>query len=401
MAWPTVAARLDARGSQGQAGDCREALVDGSPAFRAFLGAPEQSRTKRFRSELFGLLTLAITLAGVLHYVTASRLLTSQILEWEQARVESDAQVLERSMSSSAVFGRSQLSVDYVASLAQRNGVLYVAIVTPQGAVVDVSNGLGAASIPGPADVANVDTARHRTAGSEEGKLHEFVVPISRAGAGPAWLVVVEDDRAVRMLVGKLRVVIGGITILGNMLGAAMFFFLGGRRLVKMHSSALDQAHRDPLTGLENARAFDEAIESAASAVRRASAGFTLVLIDADSFKQINDELGHAAGDKWLQRVGKVLSQHRREDRAFRIGGDEFALLLMGSSIDATTIAERIRQTIADSGVTVSIGIAAFRPWLPASEVRDQADVALYEAKDGGRNRVVVASQLPEVPASG
>ena len=104
----------------------------------------------------------------------------------------------------------------------------------------------------------------------------------------------------------------------------------------------------DALTGLGNRRAFDEALEAEMARARRASGSMGLVILDVDHFKQFNDRHGHQAGDDALVTVARVLAgEARAEDRACRIGGEEFALLLPGAD-DATaaTVAERVRRRI-------------------------------------------------------
>jgi diguanylate cyclase (GGDEF)-like protein len=159
----------------------------------------------------------------------------------------------------------------------------------------------------------------------------------------------------------------------------------------------------DELTGLTNRRHFTELAKHELSRARRHGTPLAVVMIDADHFKQINDGLGHLAGDRVLSGIGKALQTGIRDyDVAARYGGEEFALLLpQTSGEDARVVAERCRNTIASTPlayqnralrVTVSAGVAAL-PEAKASSIEDLvrlADEALYRAKAGGRNRVVV-----------
>ncbi len=153
----------------------------------------------------------------------------------------------------------------------------------------------------------------------------------------------------------------------------------------------------DPLTGLGNRRAFDEALAVEMARARRAGGSMGVVILDVDHFKQFNDRHGHQAGDDALVTVAKVLAQEARaEDRACRIGGEEFALLLPGADdAAAAAVAERVRRAVEaagaePAGVTVSLGVAASRGDDPRG-LLESADARLYVAKAAGRNRVVAS----------
>ena len=159
----------------------------------------------------------------------------------------------------------------------------------------------------------------------------------------------------------------------------------------------------DPLTGLGNRRAFDDALEVEFARVRRSGGSVGLILVDVDHFKGFNDRHGHQAGDEALIEVARVLSgTARAEDHACRIGGEEFALLLSGAQEGAAAaVAERVRRGVADrelpsGSVTVSLGVATSdRDGEPARLVA-AADERLYAAKAQGRNRVVAVPQVPD-----
>jgi diguanylate cyclase (GGDEF)-like protein len=154
----------------------------------------------------------------------------------------------------------------------------------------------------------------------------------------------------------------------------------------------------DPLTGLGNRRAFDQALEAEVARAERSGAPLGLVLLDVDHFKRFNDRHGHQAGDEALKEVAGALTRvARRGDRACRIGGEEFALLLPGADdAAAAAVAERVRGGVAGSPgtaerITVSLGVAAARDG-DGAELMRVADRRLYAAKEGGRDRVVAAS---------
>jgi diguanylate cyclase (GGDEF)-like protein len=172
------------------------------------------------------------------------------------------------------------------------------------------------------------------------------------------------------------------------------------RRVHRLVRELSRQASTDPLTGLANRRTLLDSLErEMASHLRRGSA-LSLMMIDVDRFKQLNDTAGHAAGDEVLRRLAAVLSRaSRRGDLAARFGGEEFTVIMTDCSLpDAVARADGLRAQIAAESacwrhaLTVSIGVAEFPCGVPESDagallVR-QADAALYTAKHDGRNRV-------------
>jgi diguanylate cyclase (GGDEF)-like protein len=153
----------------------------------------------------------------------------------------------------------------------------------------------------------------------------------------------------------------------------------------------------DPLTALMNTRAFYEEADRALAQCRRKERPVTIAYIDLDNFKDVNDSLGHQAGDDVLRKVGTLLkSSLRPSDLTTRLGGDEFAVLLPetgGQQASATL--ERIHSLLANrfasagSGVTSSIGAVTFTtPPKSVEEMVHQADIRMYAAKNQGRNRI-------------
>jgi diguanylate cyclase (GGDEF)-like protein len=151
-------------------------------------------------------------------------------------------------------------------------------------------------------------------------------------------------------------------------------------------------AERDGLTGALNHRTFHERLRTEAARTT-ADRPLSLLLVDVDEFKTVNDTLGHLAGDAVLRLVGETLSGLTRdEDVAGRLGGDEFALLLPDTDLaEATGIAERlvthVRTAAAPYAATVSVG-AATVTWCDPVGLQAAADAAVYRAKHSGRNRV-------------
>jgi diguanylate cyclase (GGDEF)-like protein/PAS domain S-box-containing protein len=172
---------------------------------------------------------------------------------------------------------------------------------------------------------------------------------------------------------------------------------------VRAHDELFALATKDSLTSLRNRRYFLEGAETEFARARRHGRGFSLLLIDADHFKTVNDTFGHDAGDRVLQNIAEVaLDSLRGFDLVGRLGGEEFAVAMPEVDLDtALAVAERLRQQIAeratetDSGsviVTVSIGVAAISVEdSTLNQMLRRADQALYAAKDRGRNQVSVA----------
>jgi len=159
------------------------------------------------------------------------------------------------------------------------------------------------------------------------------------------------------------------------------------------------QATRDGLTGLHNRRYFLEVLEDELSRSRRHNLVASLLMVDIDHFKAINDKYGHSTGDLVLKEIASFLGRNvRREDTVARYGGEEFILLAPQTETEgARILGERLRGLVEKHrfsyeegfGVTISVGIATFpRHAQGAEELIDSADRALYKAKAGGRNLV-------------
>lgn len=169
--------------------------------------------------------------------------------------------------------------------------------------------------------------------------------------------------------------------------------------------NARKQATVDSLTSLNNRRGFDLALASAIETVSAGNSTFSLMILDIDHFKSINDTYGHLVGDKVLTGIARQLfKQMRGNDYLSRFGGEEFAILLLDTPITgAFTVAENLRKSIerlrlkhTKTGeqfgkVTISIGIASFRAEESADALIQRCDKALYRAKSLGRDRTVIA----------
>jgi diguanylate cyclase (GGDEF)-like protein len=150
----------------------------------------------------------------------------------------------------------------------------------------------------------------------------------------------------------------------------------------------------DDLTGLYNHRHFFKTLEAELTRLKRQKTSLSLMMFDLDNFKRFNDLNGHLEGDKVLRTIGEVVKHSIRYnvDSGYRYGGDEFAVLLIGASMDQTlTIAERIRSSIEQGNfqnITVSIGLSEYRDHFNLEGFVKSADDAMYIAKHSGGNRV-------------
>lgn len=159
------------------------------------------------------------------------------------------------------------------------------------------------------------------------------------------------------------------------------------------------QAQTDELTGTLNRRGLLQHLQAVHAGAQAGETSYALLMVDVDHFKAINDQHGHAEGDRVLQAVSASLrAALRADDRVGRWGGEEFCVLLPRTSLrDAAQLAERVARRVADDGtavrVTVSIGVSEFGTGdIDMQTVIRRADGALYDAKAAGRNRVVAAS---------
>jgi diguanylate cyclase (GGDEF)-like protein len=174
----------------------------------------------------------------------------------------------------------------------------------------------------------------------------------------------------------------------------------GMGRLAAYEERLLIESMTDPLTGLLNRRYFNEQTQKEVARSRRHGLRFSVLMIDIDHFKRINDTHGHPVGDLAIKTLADICNRALRpQDILARYGGEEFVLTLPHTDPEgAVVVAERIRQTVeqtelaAEAGpvrFTVSIGISTYTKDAPLEQIVGRADEALYQAKQTGRNRVV------------
>jgi diguanylate cyclase (GGDEF)-like protein len=198
----------------------------------------------------------------------------------------------------------------------------------------------------------------------------------------------------VRPLPDGARIQIGAVTIK---------FSVKDDLELQAEQALYESSVRDPLTGLHNRRHLDERLRAELAFALRHETPLSVLIIDVDHFKKINDTLGHVAGDTALKGLGDRLHRSvRAEDVVARYGGEEFAVIARGiKAAGALLLAERIRETVARTrvpylaesiGFTVSIGVAtmdAHRKFETVEALLKAADQALYKAKASGRNRCI------------
>ncbi len=167
-----------------------------------------------------------------------------------------------------------------------------------------------------------------------------------------------------------------------------------------LYKQAVEQAYIDPLTGLNNRAAFDKSIEQEIELATRHNHTLSLMMLDLDKFKQINDNYGHIVGDAVLKSFADCIMEcMRRSDIIFRYGGEEFSILLRNTKVaGALLLAERMRENVENIGfdynniklnISVSIGLAELREDDDRIKLIERADLLLYKAKENGRNCVM------------
>ena len=188
-------------------------------------------------------------------------------------------------------------------------------------------------------------------------------------------------------------------TILATIVVTSAFAFAFSLITNWQRQQLLLLATRDPLTGAGNRRGLDTKLSEVVNLHRRSGTPASLVLLDLDHFKQVNDAHGHAEGDRILKSVTEIINLRIRvTDSLYRIGGEEFVVVLEGADLHhAAHLAEQLRtlvdanELVSDPSVTISLGVAELKPGESANDWLHRADEALYSAKEAGRNATSIS----------
>lgn len=217
---------------------------------------------------------------------------------------------------------------------------------------------------------------------------HSSQYQLSHNGEGLGQITFERDQRFSEQELTQLEVLL-----------ASLLFPL---RNALLYRSAVQRALSDPLTGAGNRIAMDQALEREVELSRRSQQPLSLLMLDIDFFKRINDTYGHTVGDQAIKAVANTLKANLRNiDMLFRYGGEEFLVLLNNTSSEAAVqVGERLRQAVQDwryqeqditFSLSISLGCATLRPGENAASLQQRADEALYRAKHQGRNRLQLA----------
>lgn len=190
----------------------------------------------------------------------------------------------------------------------------------------------------------------------------------------------------------------GDFPVMGLVVGVTLFIGLLFQRKQSKEAELCEMVNEleqlvitDPLTGVYNRRYLFERLQAEVARGRRYNIPVSVVMLDLDGFKAYNDKYGHLAGDVLLQNVAKAIRKAlRQEDVVVRYGGDEFAVILTGADARSATItAERLRNTVKSTGISMSLGVVTYpQDGTTAEELLRRADYYLLAAKAAGKDRV-------------
>jgi diguanylate cyclase (GGDEF)-like protein len=379
----------------------RDSVTPGQPKHRTRAGLGRRIDGGRrllgrlgFGARLFLALALALLLVGAgAYFLTSDRL--------EQREIETVARDQQADVRGFEAVARESGRQTAVREIDERLDLIGGRPGTTEASLLDARGRIVASS--NERLVGTTDDARQIRAALESGEARygreadegedasdfEFVTPVDFPDRRYA-LEVSLDSKAFDEELAEVHGILLWIGLIALVAVAALFYLLGGRALLRSHRLALRRSTLDGLTDLPNQRAFQSEFAQAAAVSARESRPLALAMLDVDHFKLVNDRYGHPQGDALLQGIAAILRDGRSADRAYRIGGDEFALLLPNADVDgAETVVRRLGRTFANADISVSIGVAVLREGQRPTELRAEADAALYEAKRRGGRSVV------------
>src|SRR3954451_403914 len=342
-------------------------------------------------------LAIAATFAvlGAAGYLMIGDQLQRRLLATYSAEHRADAETLfAAEVRAPSAFDADRDIRQLLAAIARRPGVAEASLVGPDGIVMASGDPttVGGRDVDPRIDAVlrSGQTYTGRDADPRaDGRDFEFVTPMQLDDGRYAFEVTRDHVLLDEQLRDVRRTAV--LLVVVGLLGAAIVFYIvGGRALVRSHRIALRRASRDGLTHLPNQREFREDLERELQSAQRHGDCLSVAAIDLDDFKLLNDRHGHAHGDAVLRRAAGVLRHLRAGDRAYRVGGDEFVVLLTRTDADgARTAAERLSRAMRDAGVAASIGLSGLRPGHEADTLLAEADAALYEGKRHGGTGIV------------
>jgi diguanylate cyclase (GGDEF)-like protein len=355
----------------------------------------DDTRAFAFGLRMFGAIAAAFLLVGVIGFTLIDRKLEERLLDTYGQEQKAQAKSFEEVDARTATEGTLLREIEEVMeSLADSPGTVEVLLIDQFRRIEVDGNGTraGQHSTDPRIEAALVHDRPYAGRASDpeaNGDDFEFITPVDLGGKRYAFAIR-RDSSFLDSQLADLRETLFLIGALALVLGSLAFYLVGGRSLMRSHRRVLERATRDGLADLPNQRAFQEEFPHAVTSSRRHGEPLSLAVLDIDDFKFINDRHGHPHGDSLIRQVADVLRRGRSADRAYRVGGDEFAVLLPGCDAEAaTTLTRRLSRSFAEARVGVSIGVGELCPGQEATDLRAEADAALYEAKRRGGNRAL------------
>lgn len=343
-----------------------------------------------FGLRLFLALVVALALVGAAGYKLISDRLNEQQLDSYARTQQADADGFEAIARKDSRPGVAMREIDELLDLlGRRPGAVEALLIGPdnvvRGSNIEALNGKRDSDPRIDATLRSGSSySGHEADPSRPSANFEFVTPVNLPGGRYALEMSYDNENFEAQLAGvrQVLVLVMALAVFGV---AGLFYLLGGCTLLRHHRLALQRATRDGLTDIPNHRAFEDELVQATVAAGRNQDPLALALLDIDNFKLTNDRHGHPQGDALLRRVAALLRDGRAADRAYRIGGDEFALLMPNTDEQgARILVRRLIRALNETDAAASIGVATMRAGYSAEELRAEADAALYEAKRRG-----------------